>query len=148
MELVLRIGFSLVVVFGLMWGLARLIRRPLGAGRHSGALAVLNRQQLTRSAAVTVVRVGDRAMILGVTDQQVTLLGDADVEDFGSGWEKHAHERRDHLPVQDAPAGETEPGALPEAHPVPVRGRLDGSLLSPRTWTATVDFLRDRTSRR
>jgi len=65
-ELVLRIGFSLFVVLGLMWALARVVRRPLGAGRTHGQLAVLNRQQLTRGAAVTVVKVADRAMILGV----------------------------------------------------------------------------------
>jgi len=144
-ELVLRIGFSLVVVFGLMWGLARLIRRPLSAGRHSGAIAVLNRQPLTRAAAVTVVRVGDRAMILGVTDQQITLLGEAELEEFENA---HTHERRDHFPVVGVPVGEAGPGPLPDAHPAPVHGRLDGSVLSPRTWTSTVDFLRDRTSRR
>ena len=118
-ELVLRIGFSLVVVLFLMWALARVIRRPLGAGRHSGPLAVLNRQQLTRAAAVTVIRVGDRAMILGVTDQQVSLLGEADVEEF----EKHAAPQRDHLAVEEVPANEA-------------------------TWTSTMNFLRDRTTRR
>jgi flagellar protein FliO/FliZ len=136
-ELVLRIGFSLLVVLGLLWGLARLVRRPLGRGH--GPLAVLNRQQLTRSAAVTVIRVADKAMILGVTDQQVNLLGEVDLEEF----EPHHHEHRDAVPV----APEDAPG-LPGAHPAGVPGRLDGSLLSPRTWTATIDFLRDRTSRR
>jgi flagellar protein FliO/FliZ len=146
-ELILRIGFSLLVVMGLLWGLARVIRRPLGVGRHHGPLAVLNRQQLTRASAVTVVRVGDRAMILGVTDQHVSLLGEADLEEFEK-FEKHAHPRRDHLTVDEVPPPEEEAGALPAAHPVPVRGRLDGSLLSPGTWTATVNFLRDRTTRR
>jgi flagellar protein FliO/FliZ len=136
-ELALRIGFSLVVIFGLMWGLARVVRRPLGTGRHHGPLlAVLNRQQLSRGAAVTVVRVADRAIILGVTDQQVSLLGEADLEDF----EIHHSAHRDHLPVDE--------GQLPSAHPAPAKGRVDGSLLSPRTWTSTIDFLRDRTTRR
>lgn len=134
-ELVLRIGFSLLVVLGLMWALARVVRRPLG-GRGHGPLAVLNRQQLTRGAAVAVVRVADRAIIVGVTDQQVSLLGEADVEDF----EKPAPEHRDHVDVDDP--------ELPGAHPAGGRGRLDGSLLSPSTWTSTVDFLRDRTTRR
>jgi flagellar protein FliO/FliZ len=134
-ELVLRIGFSLLVVLGLMWLLARVVRRPLG-GRGHGPLAVLNRQQLTRGAAVTVVRVADRAMILGVTDQQVSLLGETDLEAF----ETHHHDKRDPLAVGE--------GELPEAHPAGAPGRLDGSLLSPRTWTATIDFLRDRTTRR
>ena len=135
--LALRIGFSLLVIFGLMWGLARVVRRPLGTGRHHGPLlSVLNRQQLSRGAAVTVVRVADRAIILGVTDQQVSLLGEADLEDF----EIHHTAHRDHIPV--------EGDELPSAHPEPAKGRLDGSLLSPRTWTSTIDFLRDRTTRR
>jgi flagellar protein FliO/FliZ len=125
-ELVLRVGFSLLVVMGLMWALARAVRRPLGAGRAHGPLAVLNRQQLTRSAAVTVVRVADRAMILGVTDQHVSLLGEADIADF----ERPHPERRDTLPL-----GEDE---LPAAHPA--------AQMSP--FSSTLDFLRDRTSRR
>ena len=141
-ELVLRIGFSLFVVLGMMWGLARVVRRPLSRGH--GALVVLNRQQLTRGAAVAVVRVANRAMILGVTDQQVSLLGEADVEDF----EKHPHEHRDHLSV-DPELGSAVDDELPGRHPAaPRHGRLDGSLLSPRTWASTVDFLRDRTTRR
>jgi flagellar protein FliO/FliZ len=136
-ELVLRIGFSLLVVMGLMWLMARIVRRPLG-GRGHGPLVVLDRQQLTRGAAVTVVRVADRAMILGVTEQQVSLLGEADIEDFESHRHGH-HERRD--PIE----GDDE---LPGAHPAGRPSRLDGSLLSPHTWTSTIDFLRDRTTRR
>jgi flagellar protein FliO/FliZ len=130
-ELVLRIGFSLFVVLGLMWALARVVRRPLGVGRAHGQLAVLNRQQLTRGATVTVVKVADRAMILGVTEQQVSFLGEADIADF------------EHIPEHRAPAA----GELPGSHPEPAPGRLDKSLLSPRTWTSTIDFLRDRTTR-
>jgi flagellar protein FliO/FliZ len=133
-ELVLRIGFSLLVVLGLMWALARVVRRPLGARGH-GPLAVLNRQQLTRGAAVTVIRVADRAMILGVTDQQVSLLGEANLDDF----EPHQHERRNTVPVDSE---------LPGAHPAHRFARLDRSLLSPSTWAAPLDFLRDRTTRR
>ena len=128
-ELVLRIGFSLFVVLGLMWALARVVRRPLGAGRAHGQLAVLNRQQLTRGAAVTVVKVADRAMILGVTETQVSLLGEADAADFEKHDEKHG-EQHVHL----------DPDVLPGVHPAaPAGRRLDRALL---------DYLRDRTSRR
>jgi flagellar protein FliO/FliZ len=129
-ELVLRIGFSLLIVFGLMWALARMVRRPLGSSRQ-GALAVLNRQQLSRGAAVAVIRVADRAMIVGVTDQQVSLLGEAPIEDF----EKQPAGRRDRLPDD-----------LPGVHPVDLP--TDRSPMSPRYWaSSTLDFLRDRTSR-
>ena len=76
-ELTVRIIFSLLVVFGLLWGLAKLARRPL-SGRGGGFLQVVARQQLTRGSAVAVVKVADRALILGVTEQGVTLLADAD----------------------------------------------------------------------
>jgi flagellar protein FliO/FliZ len=127
-ELVLQVGFSLAVVLGLMWALARAVRRPLGSGRGHGPLAVLNRQQLTRGAAVTVVRVADRALILGVTDQQVSLLGEAEVADF----EKHPPERRDTVVL-----AEDEDGDLPGAHPA---ADVGGS-------GRFLDFLRDRTTR-
>ena len=125
LELVLRIGFSLLVVLGLLWVLAKVARRPL-AGRGGGAIAVLARQQLTRGSTVAVVRVGDRALILGVTDGQVSLLGEADPASVDS-----PAPRRETVALQDLPAG-----------------RLNGSLLSPQTWSQTVQFLRDRTARR
>ncbi|MEV6629838.1 flagellar biosynthetic protein FliO [Actinoplanes sp. NPDC051470] len=132
-ELVLRIGFSLLVVFGLMWGLAKVARRGVTGSRGTGTLSVLNRQQLTRGAAVTVVQVADRALILGVTDQQVNLLGETELAVFQKQ-AAHPHEHRDAV-------------ALPSETFVQP-GRLDGSVLSPRTWRSTMDFLRDRTTRR
>ena len=133
-ELVLRIGFSLLIVFGLMWGLAKMARRPLNARHGTGSLSVLNRQQLSRGSSVAVVQVADRALVLGVTDQQVSLLGETTLEAF----EKHPHgaERRDPMTL---PPSLVSPG-------VP-QDKLDGSLLSPRTWRSTMDFLRDRTTR-
>ena len=80
-ELLIRIAFALLVVLGLMWGLARLARRPLG-GRGGGALEVLARQQLSRGSSVAVVRVADRALVLGVCDAGVSLLAAADLTQF------------------------------------------------------------------
>ena len=144
-ELVLRIGFSLAIILGMMWGLARLVRRPL-LGRGHGQLVVIERQQLSRGAAVAVVRVADRAVILGVTDQQVSLLGEAEVELF----DHHPAEHRDHLDVDSELADEVAAGPdLPGRHPAAKGpGRLDGSILSPRTWRTALEFLRDRTSHR
>jgi flagellar protein FliO/FliZ len=131
-ELVLRIGFSLLVVLGLMWGLAKVARRPLSGHRGTGNLSVLNRQQLARGAAVTIVQVADKALILGVTEQQVSLLGETELAKFDV--HSKAAERRDAIAL------------APEVLAPP--GRLDGSVLSPRTWSSTLDFLRDRTTRR
>ncbi|MEV6297971.1 flagellar biosynthetic protein FliO [Actinoplanes sp. NPDC051861] len=133
--LVVQVAFSLLVVLFLMWGLARALRRPFG-GRGSGPLSVLSRQQLARGSSVAVVRVADRALVLGITDQNVSLLAEADLDAF----EEEQVEHRDALTVDAV--------TMPGWHPVGVGGRLDRSLLSPRTWTSTIDFLRDRTTRR
>ncbi|MBX6371449.1 MAG: flagellar biosynthetic protein FliO [Acidothermus sp.] len=47
------------------------------AARHPRRLVeILDRRQLGRSAAVAVVRVGDRTMLLGVTESQIQVLAD------------------------------------------------------------------------
>src|SRR4030095_13091429 len=114
-------------------------RRPLSGNRGTGTLSVLNRQQLARGAAVTIVQVADKALILGVADQPVSLLGGSALDKF----EKHPPvvERRNSVSLEPD-------DVLPApAHPA-TQGRLDGSILSPRTWGSTMDFLSDRTTRR
>jgi flagellar protein FliO/FliZ len=138
-ELVLRIGFSLLIVFGLMWGLAKVARRPLTGGRGAGSLTVLQRQQLSRGSSIAVIKVADRALVIGVTDTQVSLLGETDLDVFEH---KAPAERRDAVPVD--PVAPIDPAAPVARAP----GRLDGSLLSSRTWTSTLDFIRERTTRR
>ena len=114
-EVALRIFFSLGVVLLLMWGLARVARRPM-TGRGGGAVSVLARQPLTRGASVAVVRVGERAYVLGVTDQNVSLLAEAEPDAIEVAAHQ-PHEVREQLSL-DALTGS---------------GRR-GSALSPSTW--------------
>ncbi|WP_432830412.1 FliO/MopB family protein [Dactylosporangium sp. CA-092794] len=80
-ELVLRVLCSLTVVFAILWALARLVRRPL-VGRGGATVTVVARQQLSRGSSVAVVKVADRALVLGVSDAGVSLLADADATLF------------------------------------------------------------------
>jgi flagellar protein FliO/FliZ len=141
-ELVLRIGFSLLVVLGLMWGIARIARRPL-ARRGGDLLSVLARQQLTRGSSVAVLRVADRAFVLGVTDHQVTLLSEADLAVVGRP-EPAGRRRAVRLRGEDPTR---PPDGLPWVAP-PESGSLAGSVVSRRTWTQAMEFLRDRTVRK
>jgi flagellar protein FliO/FliZ len=147
--MILRVVFSLLVVLGLMWGLAKLARRPLSGNRGGGVLSVLNRQQLGRNSSVTVVRVADRALILGVTETQVSLLGEAELDAFEAPDEPA--ERRRAVPLIESDTADGETDHLPPVDQLPVDqlpGRLDGSVLSRKTWSSTLDFLRERTARR
>lgn len=114
-ELALRVMCSLTVVFVLLWALARLARRGVGA-RGTGLLTVLARQQLSRGSSVAVVKVADRALVLGVSDAGVSLLADADAHLFD------------------------QPPPLPTTTDGPPLSPLAGSLLSKDVWR----FLRGR----
>jgi flagellar biosynthetic protein FliO len=86
--LFVRLILSLGVVIGLMWAAATMLKRrglASGPGRRATRgvqVELLARRSLGRNAAITVVRVGDRSMVLGVTDHQVTKLDDVLVEEI------------------------------------------------------------------
>jgi flagellar protein FliO/FliZ len=141
LELVLRITFSLLVVLTLIWAAARIARRPL-ARRGGPVFTVLARQQLSRGSSVAVLRVVDRALVLGVTDQQVTLLGETDLAELQR--QQQAPGRRSVVLVDDA-AGSALSGAMAGLDD---QSRLAGSVLSRRTWSRLINFLRDRTERK
>lgn len=87
--LLFRLVVSLGVVFGLMALAAKGARRVgLGGassagGRRRGApIEVVARHQIGRRASVALVRAGGRGLVLGVTDQSVTLLAETDSEEL------------------------------------------------------------------
>ncbi|MGQ0632959.1 MAG: flagellar biosynthetic protein FliO [Sporichthyaceae bacterium] len=131
--LVLRVGFSFTLVLGLMWVAARVLRSKV-AGRHGDGVEVIARAQLGRGASVAVLRVADHALVLGVTERGIVQLGEpiTDLTVF-----------------QHAATTGTELAAVPAAALAPRRSsKLDGSILSPATWRAPINVLRERTVRR
>lgn len=85
----LRLAISMGVVIALMFLAAKLLRRAQAyavnsgtKGRKSGKvtripIAVTTIAPLTKGASVAIVRAAGREMVLGVTEQQVTLLHSA-----------------------------------------------------------------------
>lgn len=147
--LALRVGFSFALVLGLMWGAARALRGRYG-DRGAGALEVLARRQVGRGASIAIVRVADQAIVVGITEQGITMLGTPQV-DLAA------------LTAAEAPAAAA--AADPTSSTVPVTvtrrrgaahasarsapgGGLHGSILSPATWRTSVDAMRERTVRR
>lgn len=114
----LRTALSLLVVLAIVFAAARLLGRASGHG-GSAALDVLARQALGRTASVAIVRVADRAYVLGVTENQITLLDDTDLTQIT----------------------EVIAAARPAA-------ALRGSIFSGAAWRQGVEAVRDRTARR
>lgn len=76
-----RLAISLAVVFALM-ALAGKVLRKRGSGTRgttaTSRIEVLARQGLGRTSSVQLVRVGGKTLVLGVTESNVAVLGEAD----------------------------------------------------------------------
>jgi flagellar protein FliO/FliZ len=71
----LRVLLALACVIGLIWVLARRAGWGKGASRPAGpTVEVVGRQALGRHAGVAVVAVGNRRLLLGYGEQQITML--------------------------------------------------------------------------
>jgi flagellar protein FliO/FliZ len=145
--LLVRVVVSLGVVLAVMAGAAAVLRRsgvvgrvPAGrrGTRRGGAVEVIARHGLSRTASLAIVRLGERALVLGVTEHQVTLLTEVDPDELDAppdpdespgGWGVSPRQGRREPPTTVGPAGPGNgPGALP--------------------WKVVLEGLRDRTVRR
>ncbi|MGW6132130.1 flagellar biosynthetic protein FliO [Cellulomonas sp. NPDC055163] len=73
--LLLRVVVSLLCVVGLIWVVARKVGATPGRRLPAGpSLQVVGRQSLGRHAGVAVLAVGNRRLLLGYGEQQVTML--------------------------------------------------------------------------
>jgi flagellar protein FliO/FliZ len=159
-ELAGRVMVSLALVLAVMWAIARKLRRG-GKQRSSGLIDILGRQQLSRTASVAVLRVGARALVVGVTDTQVTVLGETDLAEAEAVMGPVAsatrvaalgQRRAAKLQKQTAcaattrAAGRRHDPAAAATENVRKPGVLAGSALSPQTWRQTLESLRDLTA--
>ena len=79
----IRLVVAVVVVIGLLLLTARLTRR-VGTktdGKSGAEIRLISRQPLSRSASIAIVRAGNRTLVLGFTDQQVTLLSEQTIDE-------------------------------------------------------------------
>jgi flagellar biosynthetic protein FliO len=85
--LLLRTVGALLLIVGLIvaaaWGMKRFGGARFGTPKENApALAILNSLSLGERRSLTIVRFGDRTLLLGSTAQSVTLLAEAENDDF------------------------------------------------------------------
>jgi flagellar protein FliO/FliZ len=84
--LVPRLFISMAVVIGLMWLAAKVMKnrqfdgkaitKKSKSSKPGPVVEVVARQGLSKGASITVVRVGGKELILGVTDSNISLLSE------------------------------------------------------------------------
>lgn len=78
-----RLILSLGVVLGLIGGLVWVARRKgsglgFSFGPTAEVITIKGREQLTRNSTVALLQVGERALLVGVTDQEIKVLAEGD----------------------------------------------------------------------
>ncbi|HEX3003064.1 MAG TPA: flagellar biosynthetic protein FliO [Angustibacter sp.] len=155
MELFVQLGrvvLSLVVVLVLLWVAARVLRKNQRRSMQGVEVDVLARQPLAQRASVAVVQVGDRALVLGVTENRVELLSEAPLASVltaSSLVEPPTPDAEDEAPTSPASsASPANPVTLVHQRKPAAVGGIAGSALSPATWAKALDAVREMTVRR
>jgi flagellar protein FliO/FliZ len=138
--LLVRVVVSLGVVLAVMAGAAAVLRRSgvvgtapagkRGLPRRGNPVEVIARHGLSRGSSIAVVRLGARALVIGVTEHQVSLLTEIDPAEFDA-------------PPEDelsSPGTPRTPGTAGPAGPGIGAGALP--------WKVALEQLRERTVRR
>jgi flagellar protein FliO/FliZ len=138
--MLIRLILSLAFVGGILWFAARLARKKGLGGTGNGLVEVVATQRVGRASTVNVIRVADRVLVVGSTEQTVTLLTEMD----GELLDATIADRE----LAALTAGELE-GAVrrPLVTARKPAGALAGSVFDRGSWGGFVQQLRERTVR-
>lgn len=158
--LVARVVLSLACVVALIWFAGRKLSGGSGRVRSENEheVRVVGRQGMGRHAGVAVVAIGNRRILVGYGEQQVTMLTElGPVVPPATRSSPPAPPPRTQVaprpasrpaPQVDRPADKAS-DRIPAALGAAVKpGKLDGSVLAPDTWRTFVRILQERTVRR
>jgi flagellar protein FliO/FliZ len=139
--MIIRLVLSLGFIAAVLLFAARLAKKR-GLGQGNGLIEVIARQRMGRTSTVNVVRIADVVLVIGATEEQVTLLAEVDSDAV----EAALRERR---PV--GRIGAVEPVEARGSHALAARsssGVLAGSVFDRKGWATFVHQVRERTVRR
>jgi flagellar protein FliO/FliZ len=140
-RLILSLGFIAVVLLSA----ARLAKKK-GLGQGNGVIEVVARQRMGRSSTVNVVRIADVVLVIGATEENITLLAEVDSETVDAA----LAQRRVPAPrPAETAAGASATGAVAPALVARTSsGALAGSVFDRAGWGSFVRELRERTVRK
>ncbi|UOY03930.1 flagellar biosynthetic protein FliO [Blastococcus sp. PRF04-17] len=136
--MIIRLVLSLAFIAAVLLFAARVAKKR-GLGQGNGVIEIVARQRMGRTSTVNVVRVGDVVLVVGATEEQVTLLAEVDPESVD-------------LVLHPAAAdedGDDEPAAhRPALVARSTSPALAGSVFDRNGWGSLVNQMRERTVRR
>ena len=166
--MVIRLFLSLAFVGLVLWFAARVAKKRGLGGASNGLIEVVARQRMGRSSTLNVVRIGDVVLVVGATEEHVTLLAEVDPETVEAVAPERAQPRYERVPARhlhedddrfderledDVPAPRGVHRSTPVARSSSVAratpsGALAGSVFDKNGWGSFVNQMRERTVRR
>jgi len=137
--MIIRLVLSLVFIGAVLLFAARVAKKR-GLGQGNGLIEVVARQRMGRTSTVNVVRIADLVLVVGATEEQVTLLAEVDSDAVDAA----LNERRAPMRIAAAETGEAAPAVAARSS----SGALAGSVFDRNGWGSFVTELRERTVRR
>jgi flagellar protein FliO/FliZ len=138
--MIIRLILSLAFIAVVLFYAARLAKKR-GLGQGNGLIEVVARQRMGRTSTVNVVRIADIVLVVGATEEQVTLLAEVDAETIDLA----LSEARGPVRLGTSEIG---PGTQPSVAARTSSGALAGSVFDRNGWGTFVHQLRERTVRR
>lgn len=143
--MIIRLVLSLGFVAAVLLFAARLAKKR-GLGQGSGLIEVVARQRMGRASTLNVVRIADVVLVVGATEEQVTLLAELDSDTVDAALRERAPVRL--AGARDAHVDDDAPTLVARSAARPSSGVLAGSVLDRDGWGSLVHQLRERTVRR
>ena len=159
--MIIRLILSLAFIGGVLLFAARLAKKR-GLGQGSGLIEVVARHRLGRTSTLNVVRIADVVLVVGATEEQVTLLAELDSHSVDDALHERTPARQPAIAAHDDEPvrhhddlgrhhDDLDPRLDLDRGPRvarPSTGALAGSVLDRQGWGNLVDQMRERTVRR
>ena len=138
-----RVVLSLGVVLALLWYLQRRLSRGALAKGATNPVTVVGRAPIGQKASVVVVEVEGTRLVLGVTEQAVTVLHEKSLASPTSTLDDAMSALGGpQIAPASAFARSLAAATADDAAPTTASAALAGSILSPSTWRQTAALLR------
>jgi flagellar protein FliO/FliZ len=138
--MIIRLILSLAFIAVVLFYAARLAKKR-GLGQGNGLIEVVARQRMGRTSTLNVVRIADIVLVVGATEEQVTLLAEVDAETIDLALSEARGPAR-------LGTSEIGPTGSPSVAARTSTGALAGSVFDRNGWGTFVHQLRERTVRR
>ena len=140
--LALRVVASLAIVLGTIWYAYKRINRSAAVTKKLHPISIISRQGVAGKASVVIIESEGKRFLLGITEQNVTVLHSSDVTPASTPEETFARLLAGTMAEDNQFAGATRSAPTKQPPVNEAHSPIAGSILSPETWRRAYAAIR------